>query len=163
MKPLVGARSDRSSWRGPFFGVSALMTGALVTAFRKPRPSRPQQATTLADPFRAPRHRGLLRVSGDRAAVQPGFFHLLAFTPFLGWNMEHGIGLIFGWGVCLAFTSVVVARDRNAGSGPLPTLIVNLLCMTATLAVMAVGTDHRAVLASAVVVGRPVLRRQQHP
>jgi MFS family permease len=36
--------------------------------------------------------------------------------------------------------------------GTVPTLLVNLLAMTATLAVMAVGTDNRAVLATCVVV-----------
>jgi MFS family permease len=65
----------------------------------------------------------------------------------------HQIGLIFfGWGVALAFTSVVVAPRLQHRFGTVPTLLVNLLAMTATLVVMAVGTDNRAVLATCVVV-----------
>ena len=152
--PLVGGVLGSISWRGPFFGVSALMTVALaVTAFLLPETPRPQRATTLADPFRALRHRGLLGVSVTALLYNFGFFTLLAFTPFPLNMGAHEIGLIFfGWGVCLAFTSVVVAPRLQRRFGTLPTLIVNLLCMTATLAVMALGADHRAVLAAAVVV-----------
>ena len=65
----------------------------------------------------------------------------------------HQIGLIFfGWGVALAFTSVVVAPRLQRRFGTVPTLLVNLLAMTATLVVMALGTDIRAVLAACVVV-----------
>ena len=152
--PLVGGVLGSISWRGPFFGVSALMTVALaVTAFLLPDTPRPQRATTLADPFRALRHRGLLGVSVTALLYNFGFFTLLAFTPFPLNMGAHEIGLIFfGWGVCLAFTSVVVAPRLQQRFGTVPTLIVNLLCMTATLAVMALGADHRAVLAAAVVV-----------
>ena len=100
------------------------------------------RATTLADPFRALRHRGLLGVSVTALLYNFGFFTLLAFTPFPLNMGAHGIGLIFfGWGVCLAFTSVVVAPRLQRRFGTLPTLIVNLLCMTATLAVMVAGRD----------------------
>jgi MFS transporter, ACDE family, multidrug resistance protein len=65
----------------------------------------------------------------------------------------HEIGLIFfGWGVALAFTSVVVAPRLQHRFGTVPTLLVNLLAMTATLAVMAVGTENKTVLATCVVV-----------
>ena len=65
----------------------------------------------------------------------------------------HQIGLIFfGWGVALAFTSVVVAPRLQHRFGTVPTLLVNLLAMTATLAVMALCTDDKAVLAACVVV-----------
>lgn len=55
-------------------------------------------------------------------------------------------------GVALAFTSVVVAPRLQHRFGTVPTLIVNLLAMTATLVVMAIGTDSKAVLATCVVV-----------
>lgn len=65
----------------------------------------------------------------------------------------HGIGLIFfGWGLALAFTSVVVAPRLQRQFGTVPTLVVNLLLMTATLAVMAVFTDSKAVLAVCVII-----------
>jgi predicted MFS family arabinose efflux permease len=65
----------------------------------------------------------------------------------------HEIGLIFfGWGVALAFTSVVVAPRLQRHFGTVPTLLANLLAMTATLVAMAVGTDNKTVLATCVVV-----------
>lgn len=152
--PLVGGVLGSISWRGPFFGVSALMTVALaVTAFLLPDTPRPERATTLADPFRALRHRGLLGVSVTALLYNFGFFTLLAFTPFPLDMSAHQIGLIFfGWGVCLAFTSVVVAPRLQHRFGTVPTLVASLVCMSATLTVMALGADHKPVLATAVVV-----------
>jgi ACDE family multidrug resistance protein len=152
--PLVGGVLGSISWRGPFFGVSALMAFALVvTAILLPSTPRAERATTLADPFRALRHRGLLGVAITALLYNFGFFTLLAFTPFPLDMSAHQIGLIFfGWGLALAFTSVVVAPRLQHRFGTVPTLLVNLLAMTATLAVMAVGTDNKAVLATCVVV-----------
>jgi predicted MFS family arabinose efflux permease len=152
--PLVGGVLGSISWRGPFFGVSALMALALVvTAFLLPETPRPQHATSLADPFRALRHRGLFGVGLTALLYNFGFFTLLAFTPFPLDMTAHQIGLIFfGWGVALAFTSVVVAPRLQHRFGTLPTLLVNLAVMSATLVVMALDTDNKAVLAASVVV-----------
>ncbi len=152
--PLVGGVLGSISWRGPFFGVSALMTVALaVTAFLLPDTARPERATTLADPFRALRHRGLLGVSVTALLYNFGFFTLLAFTPFPLNMTAHQIGLIFfGWGVCLAFTSVVVAPRLQHRFGTVRVLIVNLLGFTAVLVAMAVWTDAKPALATGVVV-----------
>src|ERR1700754_4594343 len=152
--PLVGGVLGSISWRGPFFGVSALMAVALVvTTFLLPPTPRAERATTLADPFRALRHRGLLGVAITALLYNFGFFTLLAFTPFPLDMSAHQIGLIFfGWGLALAFTSVVVAHRLQHRFGTVRVLIVNLVCFTATLAVMAVGTSNRTVLAVCVVV-----------
>jgi len=152
--PLVGGVLGSISWRGPFFGVSALMAFALVvTAILLPSTPRAERATTLADPFRALKHRGLLGVAITALLYNFGFFTLLAFTPFPLDMSAHQIGLIFfGWGLALAFTSVVVAPRLQHRFGTVPTLLVNLLAMTATLTVMAVGTDNKSVLATCVVV-----------
>jgi predicted MFS family arabinose efflux permease len=152
--PLVGGVLGSISWRGPFFGVSVLMAFALViTAFLLPTTPRPERATTLADPFRALRHRGLLGVAITALLYNFGFFTLLAFTPFPLDMTAHQIGLIFfGWGLALAFTSVVVAPRLQHRFGTVRTLLVNLLAMTATLAAMAVWTDDKPVLAGCVVV-----------
>jgi MFS family permease len=65
----------------------------------------------------------------------------------------HQIGLIFfGWGLALAFTSVVVAPRLQHRFGTVRVLILNLLAFSLLLAVMAVGTDHKAVLATCVVL-----------
>lgn len=152
--PLVGGVLGSISWRGPFFGVSALMAFALViTTFLLPATPRAERATTLADPFRALRHRGLLGVAITALLYNFGFFTLLAFTPFPLNMTAHQIGLIFfGWGLALAFTSVVVAPRLQHRFGTIRVLILNLLAFTAVLAVMAVWTDSKTVLASGVVV-----------
>jgi MFS family permease len=152
--PLVGGVLGSMSWRGPFFGVSALMAFALViTAFLLPATPRAERATTLADPFRALRHRGLLGVSITALLYNFGFFTLLAFTPFPLDMTAHQIGLIFfGWGLALAFTSVVVAPRLQHRFGTVRVLVLNLIGFTAVLAAMAVWTDSKAVLASGVVV-----------
>ena len=65
----------------------------------------------------------------------------------------HQIGLIFfGWGLALAFTSVIVAPRLQHRFGTVRVLILNLLAFSLLLAVMAIGTDHKAVLATCVVV-----------
>ena len=152
--PLVGGVLGSISWRGPFFGVSALMAFAfVVTVFLLPSTPPAERATTLADPFRALRHRGLLGVAITALLYNFGFFTLLAFTPFPLDMSAHQIGLIFfGWGLALAFTSVVVAPRLQHRFGTVPVLLVNLLAMTATLVVMAVGTNDNAVLATCVVI-----------
>ena len=152
--PLVGGILGGISWRGPFFGVSVLMTIALVvTALLLPATPPAVKATSILDPFRALRHRGLLGVAITALLYNFGFFTLLAFTPFPLNMGAHEIGLIFfGWGLCLAFTSVVVAPRLQRRYGTIPTLLVNLTLLSALLAVMAVGTNNRTLLAVCVIV-----------
>jgi MFS transporter, ACDE family, multidrug resistance protein len=152
--PLVGGVLGSISWRGPFFGVSALMALALVViTLLLPSTPRAEKATTLVDPFRALAHRGLLGVAITALLYNFGLFILVGFAPFPLNMSAHQIGLIFfGWGLALAFASVVVAPRLQRRFGTVSTLLVNLLAVTATLAVMALGTDDKSVLASCVVV-----------
>jgi ACDE family multidrug resistance protein len=152
--PLVGGALGAISWRGPFFGVSALMAFALIViALLLPSTPRAEHATTLADPFRALRHRGLLGVAITALLYNIGVFILVGFSPFPLDMSAHQIGLIFfGWGVALALASVVVAPRLQRRFGTVPTLWVSLLAIAITLAVMAVGTHTKAVLATCVVV-----------
>jgi MFS transporter, ACDE family, multidrug resistance protein len=152
--PLVGGVLGSISWRGPFFGVSALMALALVViTLLLPSTPRAEKATTLVDPFRALAHRGLLGVAITALLYNFGLFILVGFAPFPLNMSAHQVGLIFfGWGLALAFTSVVVAPRLQRRFGTVSTLLVNLLAVTATLAVMALGTDDKSVLASCVVV-----------
>jgi predicted MFS family arabinose efflux permease len=152
--PLVGGVLGGISWRGPFFGVSVLMAIALVvTAILLPATPRAARATSLTDPLRALKHRGLLGVGITALLYNFGFFTLLAFTPFPLDMNAHQIGLIFfGWGLALAFTSVVVAPRLQHRFGTVRVLVINLLAFSALLAVMAIWTDTRSVLAACVVV-----------
>ncbi len=64
-----------------------------------------------------------------------------------------GVGWVFfGWGVLLAITSVFVAPWLQQRVGTVPAIIGALLMFSLILAVMAMYTDSRAVLATCVVV-----------
>lgn len=152
--PLIGGELGAISWRGPFFGVSTLMAIAfIVTAVLLPNTAAPPHASSIRDPFKALRHRGLLIVAITALLYNFGFFTLLAFTPFpLNLN-AHQVGLIFfGWGVALAFASVIIAPRLQRIFGTVPTVITSLVGFAALLAVMALWTDSKVVLSSCVVI-----------
>jgi MFS transporter, ACDE family, multidrug resistance protein len=152
--PLVGGYLGAISWRGPFFGVAALMAVAFVAipAFL-PNLPKAERRTSLLDPFRALRHRSLLTVGVTALLYNFGFFTLLAYTPFPLGLGAHQIGLIFfGWGVCLAITSVFVAPRLQRRWGTLPVIAGVLTLFAADLVVMALCVHSVAVLSTCVVV-----------
>lgn len=118
--PLLGALLGSISWRGPFLGTSVLMAGALVLSIRYLRSdaqeNRPR--VRLADPLRALRHRGLLRISLGSALYTAAFFTVLAWSPFvLNWGPV-AVGLVFfGWGLAVAVAGVVLAPKLSARLG----------------------------------------------
>ncbi|HET8614139.1 MAG TPA: MFS transporter [Actinomycetales bacterium] len=152
--PLLGGVLGDISWRGPFFGVAALMAVAFIAiAVFLPTLPKAQHATSLADPFRALRHRGLLTMGVTALLYNFGFFTLLAYAPFPLRMTAHQIGLIFfGWGVCLAVSSVFVAPRLQRLFGTLPVVMAVLMLFAADLAVMALFTDSKPVLVVCVVV-----------
>lgn len=152
--PLIGGELGSLSWRDPFFGVATLMAIALVvTAFLLPETPRPARPTSLAAPFRALRHRGLLLVGLTALLYNFGFFTLLAFTPFPLDLSARAIGLIFfGWGLLLAVSSVWVAPRLQARFGTVPSILGALVAFAVILLAMAVWTDSKAVLAGGVVL-----------
>ncbi|WP_139977777.1 MFS transporter [Nocardioides litoris] len=153
--PLVGGLLGEQSWRAPFFGVSCLMVVALVaTSFLLPSTAPTGRRTTLADPFRALKHRSLLLIGVTAIFYNIGFFTVLAAGPFalpdagilqIGW-------IFFGWGLLLAFTSVVVAPVVQRWMGTVPAVITVLALFALDLAVMAVLTDHTAVVTGGIVL-----------
>jgi predicted MFS family arabinose efflux permease len=109
--------------------------------------------TSLLDPFRALRHRSLLTVGITALLYNFGFFTLLAYAPFPLHMGAHQIGLIFfGWGVCLAVSSVFVAPRLQRVFGTLPVVMSVLLLFAADLGVMAVFTGSKPVLVVCIVV-----------
>ena len=81
--PLLGGELGGISWRGPFFGVTALMAIALVATmmFVEDIP-RPAQRLSVIDPLRALRHRGLLTMGLTALLYNWGFFTVLGYAPF---------------------------------------------------------------------------------
>jgi MFS transporter, ACDE family, multidrug resistance protein len=152
--PIVGGQLGEISWRAPFFGVAVLMTVALVgTAFLLPSPPPSRTRTSLADPFRALRHTSLLVIALTALFYNVGFFTLLAFAPFpLDMGASQVGWIFFGWGILLAFTSVIGAPWLEARIGLLPSVVGALLLFAADLVVMALFTDSKAVLVVGIVV-----------
>ncbi|WP_395656268.1 MFS transporter [Nocardioides sp.] len=153
--PLIGGLLGEQSWRGPFFGVSVLMTIALVaTAFFLPATPPEGRRTSLADPFRALRHPALLLLALVAIFYNLGFFTLLAAGPFalpsygimqIGWTF-------FGWGILLAVSSVWVAPVLQRWFGTMPALTAVLGLFALDLAVMAVYAEDESVVTACIVV-----------
>jgi ACDE family multidrug resistance protein len=152
--PLVGGQLGSISWRGPCFGVAGLMTIALVgTAFFLPKTPPAARRTSLADPFKALRHPGLLTIAVTALFYNMGFFALLAYAPFPLDMSASQVGFIFfGWGLLLAFTSVWVAPWLQRRVGTVPSVLGALVFFAADLAMMALLTDSKAALVVGIVV-----------
>lgn len=152
--PLIGGLLGTISWRGPFYGVSALMLiGLLVTAFMLPPTPPTGQKTSLAAPLKALGHGSLLTVGIVALLYNFGFFTLLAFTPFpLGMDAIQVGAIFFGWGVLLAVSSVFVAPVIQRRLGTVRTAAAALTTFAVILAVMALFTDHKIVLVLGVIV-----------
>jgi predicted MFS family arabinose efflux permease len=158
--PLLGGLLGEQSWRAPFYGVSTLMVVALVaTAFFLPSTPPQGRRTSLADPFRALRHPALLLLALVAVFYNLGFFTLMAAGPFalptygimeIGWTF-------FGWGVLLAFTSVVVAPRLQRLFGTLPTLTAVLALFALDLALMAVFAEHEAAIMAGIIAAGALL------
>ena len=152
--PILGGQLGSLSWRAPFFGVAALMSIALVaTAVLLPGTPPAPRKTSLVDPFRALRYPGLLTVAVTALFYNMGFFTLLAFAPFpLDMTASQVGWVFFGWGLLLAFTSVVAAPILQRRFGTVPTTIVSMTLFAADLAAMAVWTGSKTVLVVGIVV-----------
>ncbi len=152
--PLLGGELGSISWRGPFYGVAILMAIAFVAiALLLPPLPRPARRTSLLDPIRALRHRGLLTMGLTALCYNFGFFTLLAYAPFPMRLDAHGLGYVyFGWGVLLAITSVFVAPRLSARFGTVRTMYVMLALIALDLFVMGVGVSSQATLVVAVIV-----------
>lgn len=126
--PLLGGVLGGISWRGPFFGVAALMAVALIaTLVLVPKTPLPTTKTSLGAPIKALGHRGLLIVSLVAVLYNWGFFTMLGYAPYPMGLDEHHLGLVFfGWGILLAVFSVWGAPRLQARFGTVPTLYANL-------------------------------------
>ena len=151
--PILGGQLGEISWRAPFFGVAALMAIAfLATTVFLPPTEKPTRRTSIADPIKALRHPGLLTVAITALFYNMGFFTLLAFTPFpLDMTASQVGWIFFGWGILLAFTSVVAAPWLEQRLGTIPAVLGALVLFALDLAMMAVFTDNKTVLVVGVV------------
>ncbi|MBO0708121.1 MAG: MFS transporter, partial [Candidatus Dormibacteraeota bacterium] len=152
--PLVGGILGSISWRGPFFGVTVLMSVALVaTLVLVEKTPRPDHRTSILAPLRALRDRGLLGMSLVALCYNWGFFTMLGYSPFPMHLSPIQLGLVFtGWGVMVAIFAVFVAPRLRVRFGTVNVLYVNFFLLAVTSAVIAVGTSNRPVLVVAMIV-----------
>ena len=151
--PLLGGALGEISWRGPFFGVSALMAIALIATIVLVRPlPLPAHKTGLSAPLRALRHRGLLTMSLTALCYNWGFFTLLGYAPFPMNLSPIKLGLVFtSWGVLVAVFAVFGAPRLQARFGIARTMYVNLAAFAVVILLIAIWTTDRAVLIPAVI------------
>ncbi|ACQ78665.1 major facilitator superfamily MFS_1 [Beutenbergia cavernae DSM 12333] len=152
--PLLGGLLGSVSWRGPFFGTAVLMAIAFVAiTVLLPRSAPPERRTSLADPFRALRFPALRALAVTAFFYNMGFFALLAYTPLVLDMSAGSLGLIFfGWGVCLAVTSVLVAPCLHRRFGRIGVILAMFVGLGVVLAVMALTTTAPAALIVCVIL-----------
>ncbi|RBY86159.1 MFS transporter [Blastococcus sp. TF02A-26] len=158
--PLIGGLLGDISWRGPFFGVAALMAIALIaTVVLLDEIPKPAQKTSLLAPLKALRHRSLLTMGVTALLYNWGFFTMLGYAPYPMELDAIQLGFVFfGWGLLVAFFSVVGAPRLQARFGTAPSLYGALGLFAVLLLLIGLFTDTRwaliaCVIASGVVVG----------
>ena len=154
MGPLLGGVLGEISWRGPFFGVAALMSIALIaTVVLVERTPRPARKTGLSEPLRALRHRGLLTMSLTALCYNWGFFTVLGYAPFPMELSPIKLGLVFTcWGILVAIFAVFGAPWLQERYGIARTMYGNLAAFAVIVLVIAAWTTDRAVLIPAVII-----------
>lgn len=152
--PLLGGELGSISWRGPFIGVGILMVIAFISiGILMPKVPAQANRTSLADPFKALRHPGLLVLAITAFLYNFGFFTLMAYTPFVMNLDEHGLGYVFfGWGILLAVTSVFIAPRLQRRFGSIPSMSVALLLFALTLLVMGIWTSSQVTVILSVIL-----------
>lgn len=151
--PLLGGLLGEVSWRGPFFGVAALMAIALIATLVLVEPlPPPARRTKLTEPLRALRHRGLLTMSLTALCYNWAFFTVLGYAPFPMGLDAIRLGLVFtGWGILVAVFSVFGAPWLQRRLGIPRTLYANFALFALVVLVIAVWTEKPPVLICAVV------------
>ncbi|KAA1425458.1 MFS transporter [Mumia zhuanghuii] len=151
--PLLGGLLGEISWKGPFYGVSALMAVALIATIVLVEPTpKPAEKTSLVAPLKALRHRGLLTISLTALCYNWAFFTVLGYTPY---PMELGaieLGFVFfGWGLLVAAFSVVGAPRLQGRFGIARTLYANLAVFAVLVLAIGLFVENRTVLIVAVI------------
>ncbi|WP_313480769.1 MFS transporter [Microbacterium sp.] len=153
--PLLGGLLGELSWRGPFFGVVALMAIGFIAVLTLVRPDgERREPMPFSAPFRALRRPALAVLAIAALFYNIGFFVLLAFSPFpLGFGAM-GIGLtFFGWGVALAVTSVWVAPALMRRTSRTSIMLVALALLAVDLIAAGIVVASPAALVVCIVAG----------
>jgi predicted MFS family arabinose efflux permease len=153
--PLLGGLLGEVSWRGPFFGVVALMAIGFIAVLALVRNGDDKRAPMpFSAPFRALGRPALAVLAVTALFYNIGFFVLLAFSPFpLGFGAM-GIGFtFFGWGVALAITSVWVAPALMRRMARTTIILVTLPLLAIVLVVAGLVVASSTALVVCIIVG----------
>jgi MFS transporter, ACDE family, multidrug resistance protein len=152
--PLVGGTLGEISWRGPFYGVSVLMAiSLLATVVLVDKTPKPPTRTSLAAPFKALRHRGLLTMALTALCYNWGFFTILGYAPFPMRLSAFKLGLVFfGWGLLVALFAVFGAPRLQGRFGIAKTMYFNLGIFALITLGIAIWTLNRPALIVLVIV-----------
>ena len=171
--PLLGGLLGGISWRGPFFGTAVLMAiGFIAIVILLPGgKSGSGSVKTSPEPiklsatFRALARPGVLVLGIAALLYNFGFFILLAYSPFpveaaaakAGIEDFGAMGLgyvFFGWGMCVAITSVFGAPLLTKRLGRRRSLVVSLIALAVLLAVMGFLVESfTGIIVSVIVAG----------
>lgn len=153
--PLLGGILGSFSWRAPFFGVATLMAVAFisVTILLEKIP-KPEKKVGFWDALRALKHKGLLITGITALFYNFGFFTLLAYSPF---RMESysamQVGFVFfGWGFCLAISSVFLAPKLQEKFGTKNMMYTALLLFAFDLMIMGFGANNSTVISVCIII-----------
>ena len=128
--PLLGGTLGEISWRGPFYGVAALM------AIARARSSHEAERR-----LSAPLGLGTRECEGERGGEVP-----MNLSPIR-------LGLVFtGWGIFVALFAVFGAPRLQASLGIARTMYLNLAAFAVVILVIAIWTTDNTVLIPAVIV-----------
>lgn len=166
--PLLGGLLGDISWRGPFLGTSVLMAiGVVLIAVLLPRTPTPARRPSLAQGFRALSHPGLRTLAIAALFYNYAFFALLAYAPFPIAAAGEAAGLhvgprelghiFFGWGLCVALTSVLLAPLLMRRHGRTPVLLGTMAFFAADLALLALEVDSLVALSVGTILAGLVL------
>jgi ACDE family multidrug resistance protein len=152
--PLLGGELGAISWRGPFFGVTVLMGIALLATILLvedvPRPPKP---TSLADPIKALRHRGLLTMGLTALLYNWGFFTVLGYAPFPMGLDTHELGYVFTcWGILVGLFAVFGAPWIQGRLGIAKALYLNLALFALDVFIIGLFIHDTTVLIVAVIL-----------
>jgi MFS transporter, ACDE family, multidrug resistance protein len=152
--PLVGGELGAISWRGPFFGVTVLMSLALVATIVLVRDvPRPQHKVSLVDPLLALRHRGLLTMGLTALLYNWGFFTVLGYAPFPMHLGTHELGYVFtAWGVLVGLFAIFGAPWIQQRLGLARSLYLNLALFALDVLIIGLFIHSRPVLIVAVIL-----------
>jgi MFS family permease len=152
--PLVGGELGAVSWRGPFFGVTVLMgIGLVATVLLVEDVPRPPQRSSVVDPLKALRHRGLLTMGLTALLYNWGFFTVLGYAPFPLHLDTHQLGYVFtGWGVLVGLFAIFGAPWLQRRLGIARALYLNLALFAIDVLVIGLFIHSRATIVVAVIL-----------